>query len=161
MTTTNATTRGSGPRPGSAVRLLRRWPWRSSGIAGGVGLALMLLLYAGTPLRGIALASATNMATVLFFLVGGVVLAAAAGTGPWPWRLLARPFTVALVPALSCWCVIVALRVAILTGEPFAETVLHDGFGRAVVVYQAAVLAGLVAGALRWVASRLTALREG
>ncbi|MEV6923708.1 hypothetical protein AB0M46_04205 [Dactylosporangium sp. NPDC051485] len=160
MTTTNTTARESQLRPGSVVRLLRRWPWRSSGIAGGVGLALMLLLYAGTPLRGIALASATNMAAVLFFLVGGVVLAASAGTGPWLW-LLARPFAVALVPALSCWCAIVLLRIVILTDEPVAETVFQDGFGRAIVVYQAATLAGLVAGAVRWVAYRLTAVREG
>ncbi|MER7004527.1 hypothetical protein ABT297_15965 [Dactylosporangium sp. NPDC000555] len=155
MTTTNMTTRES------VVRLLRRWPWRSSGIAGGVGLALMLLLYAGEPLRGIALASTTNMAAVLFFLVGGVVLAAGAGTGSLLWRLLARPFAIALVPALACWSVIVLLRVAILADEPLAETVFQDGFGRAVVVYQAAAFAGLVAGAVRWVAYRLTAVREG
>lgn len=121
----------------------------------------MLLLYLGTPLRGIALASATNMAAVLFFLTGGVVLAAGPAAGPWPWRLLARPFVVALVPALSCGGVIVLLRVAILSGEPLAETVFQDGLGRAAVVYQAGVFAGLIAGAVRQVVRRRKPVREG
>ncbi|MBE1584513.1 hypothetical protein ACFPOI_31030 [Nonomuraea angiospora] len=162
MTGTNSTTRRSRQLPGTGVtQLLSRWPWRSSGIAGGAGLALMLLLYAGTPLRGIALASATNMAAVLFFLVGGVVLAAGAGAGAWTWRLLVRPFAVAAIPAVACWCVIVLLRIVILTGEPLSESVFQDGLGRAVVVYQASVLAGIASGAIRWVAHRLNVSREG
>jgi hypothetical protein len=115
----------------------------------------MLLLYAGTPLRGIALASATNMAAFLFFLTGGLVLACRATPGSLPRRLLVRPLLVALVPALSCWIVVVVLRVVILSGEPLAETVFQDGFGRAAVVYQSVAVAGAVAGLVRWITHRL------
>ena len=47
-----------------------------------------------------------------------------------------------------------------LPDEPLAETVLQDGFGRAAVVYQASAVAGLVAGAVRWVVHRVRFVRR-
>src|SRR5262245_52766046 len=111
--------------PARTVRL--RWPWTPSTVAGAVVLGAMLLLYAGRPLVGIALASATNMAAFAFFLAGGAVLAwrAASAPAPW-WAVVVRPALVALIPGLACWIVIIVLRQAILAGEPLAETVFQD-----------------------------------
>ena len=140
---------------------LASWPWRSSTTAGLVTLGLMAALYAGEPARGIALASATNMAAVAFFLVGGI--GASAGPRPessWP-RFVVASLVGAAIAAVLCWVVVVILRVVILPREPFAETLLEDGFGRAVIVFEGSSVAGIVVGSLRRIAHRVTARRAG
>ncbi|MFG3423726.1 hypothetical protein [Micromonospora sp. NPDC047730] len=131
-------------RPTRTDRL--RWPWIPSAVTGALVLGAMLLLYAGRPLAGIALASATNMAAFAFFLVGGAVLVCRTASAPAPrWAIVVRPALVALIPALACWIVIIVLRQAILANEPLSETVFQDGYGRSIVVYQFAALIGVVA----------------
>ncbi|MFF0306332.1 hypothetical protein ACFYSC_02835 [Streptosporangium sp. NPDC004379] len=127
---------------------LRRWPWLPSVIAGGLVLALMLLLYAGKPLRGIVLASAVNMACVAFFLVGGMFFAARVATGRGG-AAFVRPLLAALVPFAGCLLVVVVSRRLTLPDEPFAESFLQDGLGRAVVVYLPAAAVGYVAELFR------------
>jgi hypothetical protein len=143
-----------------ARALLRKWPWRSSVAAGAGTLALMLLLYAGRPFRGITAASATNMSAFVFFLVGGVVLAASTVTGASLLRVVVRPPVLGLVPALACWSAVVLLRRALLAGEPLAETVFQDGLGRSIGVYQATVVVGFVAEGLVWIARRASPAAE-
>ncbi|WP_433245989.1 hypothetical protein ACQPYK_44445 [Streptosporangium sp. CA-135522] len=123
---------------------LRRWPWLPSAIAGAVVFALMLLLYAGKPLRGIALASAVNMACVAFFLIGGMFFAARLATGQGPGALI-RPLIAGIVPFVGCLLVVVISRQLTLPDEPFSESFLQDGLGRAVIVYPPAVVIGYVA----------------
>jgi hypothetical protein len=137
--------------------MIAPWPWRSSSAAGLVTLGLMALLYAGEPVRGIALASATNMAAVVFFLVGGIGTASGAcAASSWS-RFAAASVAGAVIAAVLCWATVVLLRVLILSDEPFRETVLEDGFGRALVVFEGSALVGIVSGALRRLARRRSA----
>ena len=136
---------------------LRGWPWWSSSTSGVITLALMLILYAGEPLRGIALASATNMSVFVFCLVGGAVSAYRAAGGVSLWWALVRALTGGLVPALLCWLAVVLLRQAILADEPLAESVFQDGFGRSIVVYQVAVAVGLLTAIVKWTVHRVRA----
>jgi hypothetical protein len=122
-----------------------------------ITLALMLLLYAGEPLRGIALASATNMSIFVFCLIGGAVSAYRSAGGVPLWWAPVRALTGGLVPALLCWLVVVLLRQAILADEPLAESVLQDGFGRSIVVYQVAAAVGLVTAIVKWAVHRVRA----
>ncbi|WP_203990320.1 hypothetical protein [Sphaerisporangium rufum] len=128
--------------------LIRRWPWLPSLIAGGVILALMLLLYAGQPFRGIVAASATNMALVAFFLIGGIFFAIREATGQGG-SALVRPLVAGLVPFAGCLVLVVVLRQIFLSDEPFFESLLQDGLGRAVIVYPPAVVAGYIAEAVK------------
>ncbi|WP_214413918.1 hypothetical protein [Sphaerisporangium fuscum] len=137
---------------------IRRWPWIPSLIAGGVVFALMLLLYSGRPLRGIALASALNMATVAFFLVGGMFFAARLATGRGTGAFV-RPLVAGLVTFLGCLIVVLVTRQLTLPDESFGTSLTEDGFGRAIVVSPPAVVVGFIAEAFK--RARLAARPSG